>query len=67
MSTAWLSWRLEVECPKCSSELDLNNTWYDPDNEIGEAIFNNRWKSLNGFQVTCEFCQHDFVLENVEY
>ena len=47
--------------------LDLNDGVYDPEHEISCAIFMNKWASLNGYQICCEFCEHDFVLEKVEY
>lgn len=62
---AYLSWSLDVDCPKCEEEIDLCIN--DCDQVVSGAIFNNKWDDLKGHVVTCIKCKHEFVLGGVEY
>ena len=62
MTTAYLDWSLEVECPSCCQEFDLVD-----DIEVSEAIFNNQWNRLRGYEVVCPHCEYPFKLDKVEY
>lgn len=64
---AILDWSLRVECPKCEEENDLAGVKHDAENNIGLHIFTNAWDKLNGHEVTCEHCGHEFTIEKVEY
>jgi hypothetical protein len=63
--TATLTCSLDVECPKCEKEVDL--LYEDEDNGVSRAIFNNNWGDLNGYEVKCPECGHEFTLDGVEY
>lgn len=65
-SVATLSWSLDVECPACKQDNDLSTSPHDDDHEFGRAIFSNEWDALNGYEVTCQHCQHEFKIEKVE-
>lgn len=65
MTTAYLDWSLDVECPKCGETTDLSAN--DDDAVVSGAIFHNNWDALKGFEVTCENCGHEFKLDEVEY
>lgn len=65
MSTAYLEWSLEVECPKCGEDTDLAKN--DDDNIVSGAIFNNNWDALKGHDVKCAHCGYEFALSAVEY
>ena len=65
MTTATLDWSLTTECPKCYENFDLATEDYE--NTISNAIFNNRWDSLRGLEVTCPECLHEFKLTVIEY
>lgn len=67
MAIAQLDWSLEVECPNCKTDLNLADGDYDSEGDISSAIFTNRWDRLNGFEICCEKCSHDFLLDSVEY
>ena len=64
---ALLEWSLNVECPQCEKGNDLADSVHDNDHDIGQAIFSNNWKRLDGWEVTCEHCGHEFKIEKVEY
>lgn len=64
---AYLNWSLDVECPKCGDENDLSRHKHDPEYTIAQAIFNNAWGRLAGWEVTCEHCGHEFSINSVEY
>ena len=67
MTTAYLDWALNVECPKCNDDNDLSDSEHDPENTVSRAIFCGQWDDLKGFEVTCEHCGHEFKLDEVEY
>jgi DNA-directed RNA polymerase subunit RPC12/RpoP len=62
-----LYWHLYVDCPKCGDSNDLADYEHDAENEIAGCIFNNEWQKLQGWEVTCAHCQHEFEIEKVEY
>lgn len=62
MSTAFLSWSLDIECPHCGEEFDISDI-----ESFGTAIFSNQWSDLFGELVTCEHCGHEFEIEGVEH
>ena len=61
--TAYVSWSVDVDCPKCEESMDLADQ--DQDGVVAGAIFLNRWESLSGHEVTCPHCQHEFTLAEV--
>jgi len=65
MNTAYVDWSLEIECPKCKEEFNLANM--DDDGKYATAIFNNTWKKLHGEEVKCIYCNHEFLIDGVEY
>lgn len=65
--TAFLSWSLDVDCPKCNETNDLSDSVHDPEYEISTPIFTSAWEKLEGREVTCEHCVHKFNIEKVEY
>jgi hypothetical protein len=64
---AILDWSLHVDCPKCDKSNDLARARHDPENRIAAAIFQNKWDTLQGWEVECEHCCHEFTIEKVEY
>ncbi len=64
---AYLEWLLYVDCPKCKESNDLAAPEHDCENTIAGHIFMNRWEKLNGWEVTCQHCGHEFTIEKVEY
>lgn len=65
--TALLEWSLYVDCPKCSESNNLAGSQHDTEHEIAHRIFTNEWDKLQGWEVTCEHCGHEFTIEKVEY
>jgi DNA-directed RNA polymerase subunit RPC12/RpoP len=65
--TALLDWSLYVDCPKCGKFNDLAEPDHDTENEIGKHLFTNAWDKLNGWEVKCQHCGHEFTIEKVEY
>jgi len=65
--TASLDWSLYVDCPKCGEANDLSDPQHDTEHDIARHIFSNAWDKLNGWEVTCENCDHEFTIEKVEY
>ena len=65
--TALLNWSLHVDCPKCSLSNDLASSLHDGEQDIARLIFTNAWDKLEGWEVTCEGCEHEFTIERVEY
>lgn len=65
VNTAYLSWSVDVDCPKCGESNDLSKS--DDDKVVANAIFHNNWDALKGFEVICESCKHAFILDAVEY
>lgn len=65
--TALLDWGLYVDCPKCSLSNNLASGLHDCEHSIARLIFSNAWDKLNGWEVTCEGCGHEFEIDRVEY
>ena len=65
--TALLDWGLHVDCPKCGLSNNLASVLHDAENTIARHIFTNEWDALEGWEVTCEGCKHEFLLGGVEY
>jgi hypothetical protein len=65
MPKARLVCYLWIDCPNCDNTIDLLNE--DPDYVIAKAIFNNQHDSLKGHEVNCPVCDHNFVIDEVEY
>ena len=64
---ASLDWSLHVSCPKCNHENNIAKSEHDTESRIAHYIFSNDWDKLNGWEVQCEQCQHEFKIEKVEY
>lgn len=62
-----LNWSLYVHCPKCDEANDLAEPQHDTEASIARYIFNNAWDTLRGWEVECEHCGHEFIIEKVEY
>ena len=65
--TALLNWSLYVDCPKCGKSNDLAEPGHDTEHEIARHIFANAWDKLDGWEVKCQHCGHEFTIETVEY
>ena len=65
--TALLDWSLHVDCPKCGLDNNLASCLHDAENVIARRIFTDAWDTLEGWEVTCEGCKHEFLLGGVEY
>lgn len=65
--TAVLEWSLYADCPKCGGSNDLASGRHDSEHGIARHIFTNDWDKLEGWEVTCEHCEHEFTIERVEY
>ena len=65
--TALLDWGLHVDCPKCGLPNDLASGLHDTENTIARHIFSNAWDKLDGWEVTCEGCGHEFRIAGVSY
>ena len=65
--TALLDWGLHVDCPKCELSNNLASGLHDSEYSIARHIFSNDWDKLDGWEVTCEGCEHEFTIERVEY
>ena len=64
---ALLDWGLYVDCPKCSLSNNLASCLHDTETTIARHIFTNAWDKLEGWEVTCEGCSHEFLLGGVQY
>ena len=62
-----LDWHLWVDCPKCCAGIDLIDQDPDMDYLFSVAIFNNKWDDLEGEEVSCPECKHEFKINKVEY
>ena len=60
-----LHYSVNAYCPHCKTYTDIAKD--DPDNIVSNAIFNNKWDALNGYEVICEECHKPFEIEKVEY
>jgi C4-type Zn-finger protein len=66
-SLALLSWSLNVECPHCEEDFDLQEFDHEYDNRFADALFNNRWEDVNGSEVSCPTCNQEFTITKIEY
>ena len=62
-----LSFSLDVDCPKCGLSFDISSDGNDPEGRIGEKVFTNQWKEVEGEEVYCPHCEHEFEVGEVEY
>ena len=62
---AFLYFSLYVNCPHCDERMDLSEN--DPEYIVANALFNNRWDDLNGYDTVCPKCGTDFQIEKVVY
>ena len=62
---ASLDWHLWVDCPKCKESIDLVDQ--NDDGVFAIPIFNNEWENLEGCEVYCPECKHEFEIDGVEY
>ena len=62
---AWVSWSLDIDCPKCGESIDLSDQ--DDDRIFSIAIFSNKWNDLKGADCYCDKCLHEFVVDGIEY
>lgn len=63
--TAQLYWKVLVNCPYCGDQFDLSEQ--DEDNWLSTRIFTNQWEKLEGAEVFCPRCSHEFEIDKVEY
>lgn len=64
---AYLEWSLNVECPKCKESNDLAHPEHDSEHSIAKHIFANDWDKLQGWEVTCLHCGHEFTIDSAQY
>jgi hypothetical protein len=64
---ALMDWSLHVDCPMCEHSNDLASGDHDSEHHIAHHIFHNTWDKLQGWEVTCEKCGHEFAIKGVEY
>lgn len=64
---AQLDFSVDVDCPYCGESQDIAKD--DADHIVRNAIFNNNWQDLEGYEHICEFkgCGETFLIEKVEY
>lgn len=67
MTTAYLDYSLDVECPSCEAIIDLTSEHHDGEYYLATKIFTNKWDEVKGFEITCEHCGYQFKLDGVEY
>jgi uncharacterized CHY-type Zn-finger protein len=59
---AYLHASLYVECPKCSTDFNLFDCG---DGLYTTPIFNNKWEDLEGEEVCCPDCEHEFKISEI--
>jgi uncharacterized Zn finger protein (UPF0148 family) len=64
---ARLSWNLYVDCPKCDTSFDVVDTDSENDYVIAKKVFSNKWDDVEGCEITCPHCEHEFELGKIEY
>jgi hypothetical protein len=64
-NTAYLDYSVEIQCPVCHQFNNLADS--DDDHIVSAAIFNNKWDTLEGHEVECSHCHHEFKIDSVEY
>ena len=65
--TAFINWSLNVDCPKCEHDNDLADSIHDTEYSIAKHVFSNDWDKLDGWEVVCEKCNHEFNIDKVDY
>lgn len=65
MTKAFLEFNMYAFCPICGKELELDE--YDDESWLANLIFTNQWDKVKGFKICCEYCNHEFELDGVEY
>jgi hypothetical protein len=57
-----LTFDIDVECPRCGGFVNLSGMdWFV------QKIFTNKWDELDGEQITCDVCECEFTIGEVEY
>jgi hypothetical protein len=64
---AWLDWSLTATCPHCLFENDLVEYDCYGDYEIAKKIFSNNWDALKNYEIECQNCEQEFLIDKVEY
>lgn len=64
---ARLSWDLYVECPSCGEDFNIVDHDSDNDYSVAKKVFTNGWDKVEGHEVTCPKCEHEFELGGIEY
>lgn len=66
---ARLDYGVKIDCPRCGLTTDLINDdcGADDENEISTPIFTNKWDAINGFEVSCHHCDHEFSISKLVY
>ena len=64
---AYVEWSLNVECPKCKLDNDLADSIHDVEHDIARHIFNSTWDKLKGWEITCDKCGFEFLIDDVIY
>ena len=65
--TALLDWHAFVNCPHCSSQVDLSDIDSDCDNKLAKAVFTNNWTRCCGMEFECPDCGKEFEISGLEY
>lgn len=60
-----LWWHLYVDCPKCGTTTDAAE--HDSGPEIAVDLFSNNWKGIEGRELVCPECDHEFQVGEVTY
>jgi hypothetical protein len=60
-----LDYQLLTNCPECKVLIDLVDQ--DDDCTIADAVFNNAWDKVQGYEVCCPDCGCDFKIKDIEY
>jgi|GEM_PF-5361885 hypothetical protein len=57
-----LTFDIDVECPKCGGLVDLTGIdWFVT------KIFSNKWGELEWEHITCDGCECEFIIGEIEY
>lgn len=65
MNIAYVDWSLDVECPNCKENVELSKQ--DDENSIARKLFSNQWDKIVGWEATCPYCKHEFIVDKVDY
>ena len=60
-----LIWHLFISCPNCNELIDLSD--HDEDGIFSIPIFNNKWDDIKDIEFECPECEHEFIIDGVEY